>query len=192
MSSAVGDPFSLTTDFEHENGMYEEAPVISQQPTSFGASVSNRLARAPKPLDRGQLTRISFEDLAKRSYNINSNINIIEEEFEPRIKVRTFFTKEAERFIKSRKKTIYMFDQLNIICIGIENFMKKKSLHSKVIVDLSHDPEYPEWIEPSIKVQVKVKKYSEIYRIYNNLFETVFEKVPKKVLKSTSLVLEKI
>jgi len=192
MSSAVGNPFSLTTDFEHKNGMYVGASVISQQPTPSGASASNRLAHAPEPLDRGQLTRISFEDLARISYNINSNINIIEEEFVPRIRVRTFFTKEAERFIKSRKKTMYMFDQLNTICIGIENFMKKKSLHSKVIVDLSRDPEYPEWIEPSIRVQVKVKKYSEIYRIYDNLFDTVFEKVPKKVLKSTSLVLEKI
>jgi hypothetical protein len=101
-------------------------------------------------------------------------------------------SRDAEDFINKQKKSVQLRKDITAISDRAMEFLNKEGIKAKVSVSLFTDPEYDDWIEPKIRIEVPENELARTYKIYNELLSCSFQKIRKRTLRRLLVTVESI
>lgn len=97
---------------------------------------------------------------------------------------------DAEDFINGQKKSIRYRKDILIISNRASEFLRKEGIQAKISISLFTDPEYKDWIEPKIGIEVPKNEMEKTYNIYNTLLSYSLKGIRKKTLRKLLVTIE--
>jgi hypothetical protein len=99
-------------------------------------------------------------------------------------------SREAEDFISRQKKAVQYREDITTISDKAREFLKRKNIEPRISISLFKDPEYSDWVETKIIVQVQKNDFKQVYKLYNKLLSYSLKGARKKTLEKAVIVLE--
>jgi len=101
----------------------------------------------------------------------------------PTASPRYEISRAAEDFISRQKKSVKYKKEIFTVADRTVEFLGKKGIFANVLISLFVDPEYTNWIEPRIRIEVQKEALQKAYEVFTELLDYSFTDVSNKTLK---------
>lgn len=101
-------------------------------------------------------------------------------------------SREAEDFISRQSKAVRYRKDLITISDKAKEFLKNENIEAKISISLFTDPEYSNWIEAKIRIEVPKQEFRKAYSIYNKLLSYSLIGIRKKTLQKVVVGIESL
>lgn len=99
-------------------------------------------------------------------------------------------SRDANDFINRQKKAVQYRKDIFIVSDKVSGFLKREGIEAKISIDLFTDPEYSDWVESKIRIEVPADELKRAYGIYNELLSYSLKGIHKKTLKQLLVTIE--
>ncbi|HLE75247.1 MAG TPA: hypothetical protein VI864_04290 [Candidatus Bathyarchaeia archaeon] len=173
--------YSLTTSYEKDE--FENMGVAST-PIALGI-VQKTTIEIGNEAEFFDLFRVHepTSGLSKVEGLSTSAVTLNDYPVRPTLAQRYEISKAAEDFISRQKKSVKYKEEIFVVADRTVEFLGKKGILAKVVISLFVDPEYINWIEPRISVEVRKEDLQETYRLFTELLEYSLANISNKTLK---------
>ena len=109
-----------------------------------------------------------------------------------RFLVRQVFeiSRDADNFIERQRKAVQYRGDLLTISNKASEFLRKKGIEAKISIILFADPEYSDWVEPKIRIEVPKNEFEKAYDVYDSLLSYSLEGICNKTLRKLLVTIE--
>lgn len=99
-------------------------------------------------------------------------------------------TETADNFIVRQKNAIKYKKEIILVAERISEFLDRKGVKAEICVDLFKDPEYTNWVEPKVSINVGKGQVAQTYNLFNELLAYSFSGISQKTLKRLSVTID--
>ncbi len=100
------------------------------------------------------------------------------------------FSKDAEVFINSQKQSHRYREEIVAISDRAFDFLEEQGIAAKIFIPLFADPEYTDWLELKIRIEVPKDELKKAYELYNDLLSYSLKGIRRKTLKKIFVAIE--
>ena len=106
------------------------------------------------------------------------------------VRPRFEISRDTEDFINTQKKSVRFRRDILSISEKASEFLRKHRIEAKISIPLFTDPEYGDWVEPEIRIEVPRNELKRAYDVYNDLLSYSLKGVRKKTLRKIFVTIE--
>ena len=99
-------------------------------------------------------------------------------------------TKAADHFIDCQKRAVKYKKEIMSVAERILSFLQKNGIEAKVTISLYSDPEYNNWIEPKIQIEIARQELQRTYEIFDSLLTNSFSGISEKTLRKIFVTID--
>lgn len=99
-------------------------------------------------------------------------------------------SRDAELFINRQKNPLRFRKDITTISDRASEYLSREGIKAKISVSLFADPEYDDWIEPKIRIEVPKDELAKTYGIYNGLLSYCLQGIRRRTMKQLFVTIE--